>query len=324
MPSPLADDPIDLVYTWVDDAWPGYSDLLRQHAVSRHDLNPNRTRDNLQLLKYSLRSVAQFAPWVRQVYVVTCRPQVPPWLNTRAIHLVHHDEFMPREHLPTFNSFAIVANLHRLRGLARRFVYVEDDRVFGRPIDRSDFFAADGRVLVYAALRGTPGADRQDARDDSGWNLALARANALLDARFGRRRRAQVKFAPLAVDRESWTEMVEIWPDVFSRTSASRFRAAGNVAPEHMYPYFLLETGRAVRVPRQTMLRHGWYQPLNNITPLQAAGMARLRWFAPKFACLNDNFGARPGATAVTVVKRALDRWFPTRSRFEVPDRSSA
>ena len=314
MPSP----PVDVVYTWVDDAWPGYLDLLRRYASTRHDLNPNRTRDNLQVLKYSLRSLDAFAPWVGQVYLVTCRPQVPRWLNRRIVRVVHHDEFMPAEQLPTFNSFAIVANLHRLPDLSPRFVYVEDDRVFGRRIEPSDFFEQDGRLRVYEAIRGTAGSDRQDALDVSPWNLALAHSNALLDARFGAKRRGQVKFAPLAVDRDRWVEMIDTWPDAFARTSASRFRAPRNVAPEHLYPHYLLECGTGVRVARSTMMRHAWYQPLNNVTPLQRAGFARLQWLSPKFACLNDNFGQRPNPRAVSVVQRALDRWFPSPSRFEV------
>jgi stealth protein CR2/Stealth-like protein len=319
MPSPPADDPIDIVYTWVDDAWPGYADLLRQYASTTHDLNPNRTRDNLQILKYSLRSLARFLPWARRIYLVTCRPQVPAWLNTASVRIVHHDEFIPREHLPTFSSFAIVSNLHRLPDLARRFVYIEDDRLFGRAVARSDFFDSTGRVQVYEAWRGTPRGPRPQPNGASPWNLALAHANALLDDRFGRKRRGQLKFAPLAAERESWLEMIETWPQALARTSASRFRAAETIAPEHLYPYFMLETGRGVRVARSMVLRHAWYQPLNNVVLLQAAGMARLRWFAPKFACLNDNFGARPNPASVRAVRRALERWFPAPSRFEIP-----
>jgi hypothetical protein len=314
MPSP----PVDVVYTWVDDAWTGYRDLLQQHATSRHDLNPNRTRDNLQVLKYSLRGLDRFLPWVRHVYLVTCRPQVPAWLNTNAVRVVHHDEFMPAEHLPTFNSFAIVANLHRLPDLSDRFLYVEDDRVFGRAVEISDFWDRDGRTRVYEAWRRTPGADRQRVRDESPWNLALAYSNALLDERFGVRRRGQVKFAPLAVDRARWVDMIGAWSEDFARTSASRFRAQGNVAPEHLYPHLLLASGAGVRVPRTTVLRHAWYQPINNVTLLQRAGFARLRWLKPKLACLNDNFGHRPNPAAVRVVKRALAAWFPKPSRFEV------
>jgi hypothetical protein len=322
MPSPRVEDSIDVVYTWVDDAWPGYLELLEQHANTRHDRNPNRTRDNLQVLKYSLRSLEAFAPWIDQVYLVTCRPQVPTWLNQGSVRIVHHDEFMPASHLPTFNSFAIVSNLHRLPGLSRRFMYVEDDRLFGRPVAPADFFDRGRRTLVYEAMRGTPGGDRRDARGASPWNLALAYSNALLDQRFGRKARGQVKFAPLAVDRECWLRMIDTWPDAFERTSASRFRSAKNVAPEHLYPHYLLESGGGVRVPRAAMLRHAWYQPLNNVRLLQQLGFARLRRFGPKLACLNDNFGKRPNEAAVNVVRRELERWFPRRSRFEVPDAS--
>lgn len=318
MPSSPADESVDAVYTWVDDSWPGYGDLLRQHASTRHDVNPNRTRDNVQALKYSLRSLAAFAPWVRRVHLVTCRPQVPEWLNRNAVRIVHHDEFMPPEHLPTFNSFAIVSNLHRLPELSRRFVYIEDDRMFGRPVGVADFFDARGRVRVYEATRRTPGAGRRHAAGRSPWNLALAYSNALLDERFGCRRRGQTKFAPLAIDADSWLDMIGSWPDAFARTSASRFRSAGNVAPEHLYPHFLLATGRGIRVGRRTRWRHNWYHPINNMSLLQRAGFARLTWFPPKFACLNDNFGARPSPSVVRFVQQALERWFPRPSRFEL------
>ncbi len=52
---------IDVVYTWVDGAAPGYAELLGRYAQSGHDLNPNRYRDNLDLLKYSLRSLERYA-----------------------------------------------------------------------------------------------------------------------------------------------------------------------------------------------------------------------------------------------------------------------
>ncbi len=318
MPSPPAETPYDAVYTWVDDSWPGYLDALRAQASSRHDINPNRTRDNLQILKYSLRSLEAFAPWIRRVLLVTCRPQVPAWLNRRTVCVVHHDEFMPADHLPTFNSFAIVANLHRIPGVARRFIYIEDDRLFGRPVTPADFFGPDGRTRVYEALRGSPSAACQQASGRSPWNLALAYSNALLDARFGPRRRGQTKFAPLAVDVESWREMIDLWPDAFARTSASRFRAAGNVAPEHLYPHFLLATARGVAVPFATRMRHALYHPINNVSLLQRTGFARLAALRPKFACLNDNFGGRPNPAVVQLVRASLDRWFPRPSRYEV------
>ena len=70
---------------------------VRDGKATRHDLNPNRYRDNLSILKYSLRSLERFAPWIRRVFLVTCRPQKPAWLDDRAVSrlellgLVHSD-----------------------------------------------------------------------------------------------------------------------------------------------------------------------------------------------------------------------------------------
>jgi stealth protein CR2/Stealth-like protein len=309
---------IDAVYTWVDGAWPGYDELLRSYATDRHDLNPNRYRDNLDTLKYSLRSLERFVPWIRQVYLVTFRPQAPVWLNHRHVEVVHHDTLMPPSDVPTFNSFAIVANLHRLDGLSRQFVYVEDDKLFAAPVIASDFFDQGGRpkVTLQAHASRSPG-DRLDVRL-SPWNRALAYSNHLLDLKYGCKRRPTVGHAPLPIDRETWIAMVNSWPDAFARTSGSRFRATENVAPEHLYPHFLLEESRGVRVPLVTAWRQTGYHPLNNVVAFQRANLARLRWQGPKFICMNDNFGDRPNPRVVALVRRTLETWFPARSRFEV------
>ena len=53
-------EPIDVVYMWVDGSQPGYMDVLSRHAQTRFDLDPARTRDNLDLLRYSMRSLERF------------------------------------------------------------------------------------------------------------------------------------------------------------------------------------------------------------------------------------------------------------------------
>ena len=114
-------EPIDLVFTWVDDSFPGYREAMNKYVADPHDLNPNRTRDNLDVIRYSMRSVAKNLPWVRRIYLVSMRPQVPRWLdvNHPRISLVHHDQIMDAGVLPTFNSFAIVSHLHLLPDLSR-------------------------------------------------------------------------------------------------------------------------------------------------------------------------------------------------------------
>lgn len=314
----MATEPIDAVYTWVDGTWPGYDELLRRHAQDRHDLNPNRYRDNLSILKYSLRSLARYAPWVRRVFVVSCRPQCPAWLATDAVRLVHHDEFMPAADLPTFNSFAIVSNLHRIEGLSSRFVYIEDDKLFASPVAPDDVFDAEGRPRVFLKTRKTVAPAKRTNTRLSPWNRALAHSNYLLDARYGAKRRAVVHHAaPLAIDVDSWRAMIAQWPEDFARTSASRFRATGNVAPEYLYPHFLLEERRGALATRMETMRQVAYHPLNNLLAFQHAGFFRLGWQRPKFFCMNDNFDQDPHPKAVALAQHALDTWFAVPSPFE-------
>lgn len=105
------------------------------------DFSKNRFEDNNEL-KYSLRSVEKYAPWIRNVYIVT-NGQVPNWLNTShpRIKLVNHsDIFEDKSHLPTFSSNAIESNLHRIKGLSEKFLYFNDDVLLGREIYLDDFY----------------------------------------------------------------------------------------------------------------------------------------------------------------------------------------
>lgn len=170
---------------------PGFATELQCHAADPRDLNPNRTRDNLDQLKFSLRSVERHVPWLGRVVIVTCLPQVPDWLETAHpdVTVVHHDEIMDPRHLPTFNSFAIISHLHLIDGLSERFLYMEDDMLFLRDTRREQFADPDGRLLVYEHRARTPVLADLDAATASPWKLALAECNRLLDERYGTEQR---------------------------------------------------------------------------------------------------------------------------------------
>lgn len=319
MAEPRADDAIDVVYTWVDDSSPGYLDELRKYADTAHDLNPNRTRDNVDVLKYNLRSLTRHVPWVRHVYLVTCRPQVPSWLNREhpGLTLIHHDAFMPAEILPTFNSFAILTNLPRIEGLSDRFLYVEDDMLFGRPVPRRFFEADDGRIRVFQRLGRTCPPGKRHSDRLSPWNTSLAHSNYLLDEAFGAARRRSVNHVPFMVDREIWSEMMARWPEDFAHTMASRFRAKYNVVPEYMYLYYALLTGRGVAVPLAETYRTTFYNSLENNRPVTAWGRFGIRNLRPMTVALNDGFGAHPNPRIVARTRQFLEELFPDPSPFE-------
>jgi UDP-N-acetylglucosamine-lysosomal-enzyme len=66
-------------------------------------------------LKYSIRSIEKYAPWVRRVFLVT-NGQIPHWLNMdhpKLTLVTHQEMFAQRKDLPTFSSSAIESNLDR-------------------------------------------------------------------------------------------------------------------------------------------------------------------------------------------------------------------
>ena len=118
--------------------------------VTNDQFGANRFRDNSEL-RYSLRSLWRFAPWVRHVFIVT-NGQVPHWLNLDhpRLTLVSHSDIYPnRSHLPTFSSPSIESHLHRIPGLADLFVYFNDDVLLGNDVWPDDFLGARGAHKVY-------------------------------------------------------------------------------------------------------------------------------------------------------------------------------
>jgi UDP-N-acetylglucosamine-lysosomal-enzyme len=110
----------------------------------------NRYRDSEEL-RYSLRSLVKNAPWIRKIYIVTDN-QIPYWLNleNERISIISHQEiFLNKSHLPVFSSPAIEANIHRIPGLSKQFIYFNDDVFLGSKTHPDDFVSLLGIPKFY-------------------------------------------------------------------------------------------------------------------------------------------------------------------------------
>ncbi len=134
--------PIDFVMIWVDG-----SDKAWRAEKSRYDGSGPETSDSevrfrdWDNLQYWFRGVEKFAPWVNKIHFVTWG-HLPKWLDTSnpKLHIVNHRDYIPEKYLPTFSSHTIELNLHRIEGLAERFVYFNDDTFITAPTTSEDFF----------------------------------------------------------------------------------------------------------------------------------------------------------------------------------------
>ena len=143
---------IDLVYLWVDGSDPQWVEK-RNACIGRPEEGSGvnckgRYADNDEL-KYSLRSVELYAPWIRRIFIVADE-QTPRWLDTShpKIRMVDHKEILPAGSLPCFNANVLEHHLHKIPGLAERFLFANDDMFFNRPVAPGDFFAPDGLPIA--------------------------------------------------------------------------------------------------------------------------------------------------------------------------------
>lgn len=122
--------PIDLVITYVnseDKVWKSQYITESIKQKRKVDLQSPRYRD-WGTLKYLLRGVAQYMPWINKIYlIVQQESQVPDWLDTNRINVVYHKDIIPEDLLPTYNSNTIEMYMYRIPGLSEHFIYANDD-----------------------------------------------------------------------------------------------------------------------------------------------------------------------------------------------------
>lgn len=143
---------IDLVYLWVDSndpVWKAKHDAYIGKTMEDSPLNCKGRYVNNDELKYSLRAISLYAPWIHKIYIVTDN-QVPTWLNTSnpKVQIVDHTEIMPEESLPCFNSSLIEHFLYKIPNLTEHFLFSNDDMYINDTVKPSDFFTSDGFPIV--------------------------------------------------------------------------------------------------------------------------------------------------------------------------------
>ena len=309
--------PIDAVYTWVDGADPkwrqrfhearGAASDIEYHAEAHAD-HRYLTRDEL---RYSLRSLDAYAPWIRHVYLVT-DDQCPAWLDLdcpRITLVDHRDIFWDHSVLPVFNSNAIISQLHHIEGLSEHYLYMNDDVFFGREVSPSDFWFGSGITKVFPSRQQRPfgpvGPDQAPH-----FNIT-ANIRVLMEHSVGRSISHSIRHTSLPQTRSINDKLEELFGDELSKTARRKFRHHDDVALDQLFHYYAQAIGEAVATQIS-------YDYVNVGT---AAGLPRLRRLLAardrSVFCLND--APEEGDTPVPAeeVARFLRTYFPFRSTFE-------
>ncbi|MDX9848373.1 MAG: Stealth CR1 domain-containing protein [Tenuifilaceae bacterium] len=154
-------NPIDVVITWVDGNDPKFLEkfnpclqgLPRSAIPGAHHTRFSSSHE----IRYCVLSILQFAPFVRNIFIVTDgqEPQLTDHIKlhfpnrTDTIRVVDHKEifFGYEQYLPTFSSRTIESMIWRIPGLSNNFVYFNDDFFLVRDIKPEDWFVNGKPVL---------------------------------------------------------------------------------------------------------------------------------------------------------------------------------
>jgi hypothetical protein len=143
---------IDLVYLWVDGndpKWQAKRNAFFGGKAENTSSNFNGRYINNDELKYSLRSVERYAPWIRKIFIVTDH-QKPKWLDISnpKIQIIDQNDILPYKSLPCFNSNVIEHFLYKIPNLSEHFLLSNDDMFLNKTVLPNTFFAKDGFPII--------------------------------------------------------------------------------------------------------------------------------------------------------------------------------
>ena len=306
--------PVDVVYTWVDGSDPTWlaARAAAGKPVDDAAAHNARFRDREEL-RYSLRSVEQYLPWVRTIFLVTAG-QSPSWLDTGnpRIRVVDHREiFRDASVLPTFNSHAIESQLHHIDGLAEHFLYFNDDVFAGRLLGPDAFFHSNGMSKYFQSPTAIP---LSEAQPDDEFNITAAKNNRkLIEQTFGRTLTHAFLHTPHPLRRSVLAEIEEKFADEVATTAAARFRSAQDLAIvsslHHYYGYLSGKTmPGAIRSGFVNVGLRDQHQKLIQLLAVRGHDVF----------CINDYHGGDVSDEEQSLAIAAfLQAYFPVPSSFE-------
>ncbi len=307
--------PIDVVYLWVDDtdpAWRAKRDATARSepvSLATEGAITVRFRDQDEL-RYSLRSLTSYAPWVRHIYLVTDQ-QRPDWLvEHKRLTVVDHREIFPAHVLPTFNSHAITSRVHHIEGLSEHFLLFNDDVLLGRRVSPESFFHGNGLPKLFMSRTPIPSGDASD--DDRPHIAARKRVRALIEKEYGFAPAQALKHAPMPFRRSKLAELEERFACYYAETLASPFRARTDIVTGLLHHYSSYAEMQAV--PGAIVYDYfnlGWRRSFH-----RAASLIAQR--SVDCYCLNDDDdGDLTLDDRVSLLRALLDVLLPDPSPFE-------
>ena len=130
-------EPVDVLIKYID---------LSDKTLNRKGINQIKKDEDNEELRYSVRSVLQYIPWVRKIFILMPNEKVKYFKPIKEIS----DKFVYVKDkdllgFDSANSVVFQLNLYKMEkfGLSENFILMDDDCFFGKSIEKSQFFYYD-------------------------------------------------------------------------------------------------------------------------------------------------------------------------------------
>jgi len=292
---------IDLVYCWVDKEDPEY---IKRHKniIIKRDKHINNGGDNQNdELKFSLRSVEKYMPWINNIFIVTDK-QTPKWINTnnKKIHIVDQATILPNPNKPCFNTCALESSFYKIKGLSEYFILASDDYFANKPVSQEFFFDKSGKPY-YSVTK--PLWVSKDAK----YFCELLVANAAIDKKIPNTKfMLQHTHNFVGQTKKQWKYMVEesIFKEPLLATINNTYRNFYDVSRHLVNYYFAKEGGSILR--KTSNLKE---------MVVQWNTLFCINLFRPTLFCINDSASCKEKGKMKIV--KFLNKKFPNKSSFE-------
>lgn len=318
---------IDIVIPWVnpnDDIW--FNEYKIACEKFDGDKNPQRIRD-FNIFNYWFRAIEKNMPWIRFIHLFLYgKSQIPAWLNTNHPKLkIHfHNEIIPEKYLPTYNSCLYFRYYYKLKDLAEKFIYLEDDIFVLNKTTPSDFFENNkpkACSLLSKQINSNPVDEANLNRANIKYpnqklDMFQTMVKNTLDLCFDYTKTSfkiyKNSHTGLSVLR---SESKEIFENLNAKLDnyfiKNKFRNKNNIITEWLYNYIRLEKNNFIEQKDPDMN----YSEIYNENYYQTFFKLALK---SKILCMNDIL--KPNANFNLTkerLKKCLDGLFPNKSSFE-------
>lgn len=318
---------VDIVYLWCDSSdkiWQEKKNSeLKKYgkALDSDSTSECRFVENDEL-RYSLRSLEKYAPWINNIFIVTDN-QIPKWLDisNSKIHIINHSEILSDDCLPSFNSVALETALQKIPGLSEYFLFANDDMFFGNYVDKSFFFNESGQPVFRFSKRRIINKKYKHL-----YGYSISQAYNMVKDKFGK---SFPYFPHHNIDAYKKSDIEKCYEEFqqgFEVTARQKFREADCVQ-RSIFGYYSIANhcGEAKIVNNlYSLIKNCLVKrpPDSMMIELKKEKLTLIEKYKPYLFCLNDSLNTKDEDRLK--MKEFLENKFPEKSSFEKKEEKSA